>query len=66
MSTALLASGGGKGGAQDESRDLGPCATPRSARRGPRPFALEHRDLLTEGEDLQGRLGVTAEEDDDH
>ena len=32
----------------------------------PRPFAFEHSDLLSEGEDFEGRIGSTAEEDTDH
>ena len=31
----------------------------------PRPFALEHGDLLSEGEDFQGGIASTAEEDSD-
>ena len=35
----------------------------QAGQRRPRSFALEHRDLLAEREDLQRRLGATAEED---
>ena len=31
--------------------------------QGSRPFAFEHGDLLSEGEDFEGRIGSTAEED---
>jgi hypothetical protein len=32
----------------------------------PRPFAFEYGDLLSEGEDFEGGIGSTAEEDTDH
>ena len=31
----------------------------------PRPFAFEHGDLLSEGEDFEGGIASTAEEDSD-
>jgi hypothetical protein len=31
----------------------------------PRPFAFEHDDLLSEGEDFEGGIASTAEEDSD-
>ena len=31
----------------------------------PRPFALEHSDLLSEGEDFEGGIASTAGEDSD-
>ena len=59
-----------------DDQDAGPTG-PEAAEGGPeepvprvqdwpRPFAFEHRDLLSEGEDFEGRIGSTAEEDTDH
>jgi hypothetical protein len=44
----------------------GPEEPVQGGRGWPRPFAFEHGDLLSEGEDFEGRIGSTAEEDTDH
>src|SRR6202011_3449309 len=41
----------------------GPEHAVKAGQRRPRPFALEHRDLLAEREDLQSGIGATAEAD---
>jgi hypothetical protein len=56
----------------DDDEDLGP-AGPTTAQPGPeksvqpvqdgpRPFALKHRDLLSEGEDLKSSITAAARE----
>ena len=60
----------------DDDEDLGPTM-PEAAQGGPeepvqgvqgrpRPFAFEHGDLLSQGEDFQGGIASTAKEDPDH
>jgi hypothetical protein len=69
--TSAVPAGHGLG--LDEDEDVGP-AGPVAAERGPeesvqrvqywaRPFAFEHGDLLSEGEDLKSGVAATAEED---
>jgi hypothetical protein len=38
----------------------------RGVQGRPRPFAFEHGHLLSQGEDFQGGIASTAEEDADH
>ena len=49
-----------------EAAEGGPEEPVQGIQGWPRPFAFEHGDLLSEGEDFEGRIGPTAEEDTDH
>ena len=60
----------------DDDQDVGPMGPEAAEGRPeepvegvqgrPRPFAFEHGDLLSEGEDFEGGIASTAEEDTDH
>ena len=49
-----------------EAAERSPEEAIQGVQYGARPFALQHDDLLAEGEDFQGRIAATAEEDSKH
>ena len=51
------------GPAGPDAAESGPEEPVQGVQRWPRPLALEHGELLSEGEDLEGGLASTADED---
>ena len=54
------------GPARPEAAEGGPEEPVEGVQGRPRPLTFEHGDLLSQGEDFEGRVASTAEEDTDH